>query len=1281
MATSVKRLDHHNDDRVRWRNYKFVPTPTRAGPRNSCCTRLTFSYMTPVAKDGYLRPPLTFEDVYLAPFWHAEALWEKAQAKYLHSAPAEFFRVFVGLERYYILWAIFFNVLDMIAEAVRPLILKAILREIDGDRDFNMLLLYSFLMFFASCLVGIGHSQYLNTANCKVGLRYSATMSSLIFSKLLKMYPLSATSGNALNLIVGDAKILADTSMWIFRFPGFSAIILYSIGMLFVEIGMAAFVGVSTLVLIMVLQWCVGSRQSWHQKRKQARSDKRLGLISEMISSIRGIKFNGWEEKTEARIGQMRALEVKSLLGFRTLWAVNEFLAAMATVGASVLAIIAYAYLSPTFNISSVFTAIAFFNLLRQPLQFIPLMISSISKGYTSLQRIKTFLEAEEKPAASHQAVKTQAEVEVRWKDAVVGWSVEKDSKASVLHKVSLQTQGPGLFGIIGKVGSGKSTFLSAMLQDAVVYEGDIRVSGSIGYAPQQAWIMNATIRDNILFGSKFVQDKYDRVVRACCLDVDFENLPAEDMTEIGEQGVNLSGGQKQRLALARCAYSDAQIMLFDDPLSALDASVAKKVFDSLFLEVLKDKTVFLVTHYLHLLGDCSRVFVLDGGRLTESGTYEELCARDNALLKEYVATPDEVDLGETLQAKPIAARGKAAGRTTSTSLAAADEAAAGERDAGEHLIVSENRETGMVTRKTWVRYFDAFGGWRYGAWIIVSSVFIEATFSLADWWLTHEKGKMLHVYGVLAIGNALTNVIRVTLFAMGTVRAAKVLHEKILNAVVSAPVLFFDVNPAGRVLQRMAGDFFDVEVVLPHFLEHAWLCMSHVIGIVVTMLILAPFTVIGLLPIFTFYFYLQKVYTANNRETKRLQSLSQSPVASVVSEAISGQQVIRAFNMESKYEVLFFKNFDGFTRSEVLMKHMGYWQHLRVQFCGACIAFTACLVCSLTTSAGVAGLVINFAIIINFYLGGWVYLMSETEAFLTSVERIGEYVDMKQEAARYIPGKCPVQPWPSAGRVEFDQVCLRYRPKLSLALKSASFTVPGGTTCGVVGRTGAGKSTLAVALFRLFEIESGQIRVDGVNMGELGLQACRRAISIVPQNPVLFNSNVRTNLDPFGEYNDSDMWMVLEKTNLIESIQQLILGENQDPKTLRSSVLEAQIAENGENLSVGTRQLFCLARAMLQKPKVMILDEATSALDLGTDRVVQKTLREQFKQCTVIIVAHRLETIASCDSIIVMSQGSVKEQGPPESLIKDTNGAFYKLVEATGKSLAELRASSDNGV
>ena len=309
-----------------------------------------------------------------------------------------------------------------------------------------------------------------------------------------------------------------------------------------------------------------------------------------------------------------------------------------------------------------------------------------------------------------------------------------------------------------------------------------------------------------------------------------------------------------------------------------------------------------------------------------------------------------------------------------------------------ERLIVDEHREEGMVTVETWIQYYHAFGGFKYFGAIIVSSILIEASFALSDWWLTYSVGEGLHIYGLLAICNAVTNVWRVTLFAFGTVGAATEFHNKILKAVIAAPVLFFDVNPAGRILQRFAGDFFDVEVMLPHFLEHAWLCVSHVIGIVATMCILTPYTIIGLIPVFIFYFRMQQVYSANNRETKRLQALAQSPMSSLISEAVGGKNIIRAFQMEEKYQLLFLKNFDGFARCELLMKQMGYWQHIRVQFCGACIAFTACVVCAFTsTNAGVAGLVINFSIIINFYLGGWVYLIAESEAFLTSVERIGE--------------------------------------------------------------------------------------------------------------------------------------------------------------------------------------------------------------------------------------------------------------------------------------------------
>eukprot|EP00942_MAST-04A_sp_MAST-4A-sp1_P008456 g8456.t1 len=360
-------------------------------------------------------------------------------------------------------------------------------------------------------------------------------------------------------------------------------------------------------------------------------------------------------------------------------------------------------------------------------------------------------------------------------------------------------------------------------------------------------------------------------------------------------------------------------------------------------------------------------------------------------------------------------------------------------------------------------------------------------------------------------------------------------------------------------------------------------------------------------------------------------------------------------------------KNFDGFSRCELLMKEMGYWQHIRVQFCGAAIAFTACLVCSFTTSnAGIAGLVINFAIIINFYLGGWVYLIAESEAFLTSVERIGEYCDMDQEAARYVVepfNKKNSNEWPLYGEVQFMDVCLRYRKDLPLALKNATFKVNKGTSTGVVGRTGAGKSTLAVALFRLFEIESGKILIDGVDIQKLGLMDVRRKLSI---------------------YSDAEIWDVLTKTKLDKMMEQLSSAAgapiSESKKNMnRQTILKTMIAENGSNLSVGTRQLICLARAMLRQPKLLILDEATSALDLETDRFMQKILKEQFKGCTVLVIAHRLETVITCDNIIVMGGGKVIEEGKPIDLLnkkgEDGHGPFKRLVEATGKTYEELLA------
>uniref|UniRef100_A0A665TRP0 ABC-type glutathione-S-conjugate transporter n=1 Tax=Echeneis naucrates TaxID=173247 RepID=A0A665TRP0_ECHNA len=1149
---------------------------------------------------------------------------------------------------------------------------------------------YATLMFLLSCLQSLFNHQYMYTC-FTVGMRVKTAVMGLVYRKSLVINSASrrtCTVGEIVNLVSADTQKLMDFVVYfnaVWLAPIEIALCLF---FLWQHLGPSALAGIATVILIFPLNGFIAKKRSKLQVKIQMKfMDGRIRLMNEILNGIKILKFYAWEKAFLEQVLGYREKELKALKKSQILYSIS-----IASFNSSSFLVRALFYVTlddrNVLDAQKVFVSMALINILKTPLSQLPFAISTTMQAVVSLRRLGKYLCSEELKVDNVSKAPLSSGRNLVIENGTFSWSTEGPP---CLRRINVRVPRGSLVAVVGHVGSGKSSLLSAMLGETEKRSGQVTVKGSVAYVPQQAWIQNATVQDNITFGREKLKTWYQRVLEVCALLPDLDILPAGDATEIGEKGLNLSGGQKQRVSLARAVYRKADVYMLDDPLSAVDAHVGQHIFDKVIgpKGVLRDKTRILVTHGMSFLPQADLILVLVDGEITESGSYQELLSRHGAFA-DFIHTFANTERKESAIQRDVSAVIKmcgipsiqsyetfglsvlSRGDSTNTNLQNMEPVSEEEQeqvpeDLGKLTVVDKAR-TGRVRLEMYKKYFKTIG-----LAIIIPIVFLYAFqqgASLAyNYWLSMwaddpvVNGTQIDTDLKLAVFGALGFVQGIAIFGTTVaisicgIIASRHLHMDLLINVLRSPMSFFESTPSGNLLNRFAKEIDAIDCMVPEGLKMMLSYVFKLMEVCIIVLMATPFAAVIILPLAFLYAFVQSFYVATSCQLRRLEAVSRSPIYTHFNETVQGASVIRAFGEQSRFILQANKRVD-FNQTSYFPRFVATrWLAVNLEFVGNGVVLAAAILSVMgksTLSPGIVGLAVSHSLQVTGILSWIVRSWTDVENNIVSVERVNEYAETAKEASWSKEGSTLPLAWPQTGTIEFQDYGLQYRKGLELALKGITLNIHEREKVGIVGRTGAGKSSLALGIFRILEAAKGRIFIDGVNIEDIGLHDLRSRITIIPQDPVLFSGSLRMNLDPFDTYTDEEVWSSLELAHLKNFVSNL------------PDKLNHECSEGGENLSLGQRQLVCLARALLRKTKILVLDEATAAVDLETDTLIQSTIRTQFEDCTVLTIAHRLNTIMDYTRVIVMDRGHISEMDSPANLITQ-RGQFYRMCREAG--------------
>lgn len=1286
-------------------------------------SKLVFGWVLPLFKYGYSNDleekdlyNTTKRDLSQSLGDELEKNWEIEQknAKQRHKQPKLINAIYKTFAKSYSVYGIILFLQAVVLRLTQPLVLAEYINYFDRVSKYSYgegwawatgVILMALLNVFIMHVAGLGTQR--------IGMRCRVACCSLIYRKVLKLNKASleqTAAGQVVNLLSNDVQRFDFASIylhyiWIMPIQAcIAAFVMYN------SVGVAALAGLLAITMQAVpLQGYLSRLQGQLRYKIAKRTDNRVTLMSEITSGIQVIKLYAWEKPFEKMVELARKVEIDIISQTSYIRGFSTALMVFTERATLFITVVTYVLMGYKLSSDKVFSMAQFFNTIQLYMAiFFPLALSMYAEAKISVGRIEEFLSLEEK--------KEQGAIEeigkagqIRMANVKAGWN--RNVIVDTLNDINLNIVPGTLTCVVGTVGSGKSSLLQLLLKEMPVHSGKVTLSGTISYASQEPWLFVSTVRNNILFGQEYSKSRYRNIVKVCALERDMDQFPHRDKTMVGERGVSLSGGQRARINLARAIYRDADIYLLDDPLSAVDTHVGKHLFDECIRKYLKGKTRILVTHQLQFLKEADQIVILNNGNVVRIGTFAELSAKELSHLKqeEEEQQPEE-ELANGVPKKRLMSV------TSETSTNIENE------DADEVPETQELMEKGALNSSNYIEYFRAGSGICFLIFLVVSLILAQVSCNAGDLWLTfwtnseetrqHNEALStldnfnnisidmrfgdqnlttaddsivfpnenedifnstqnfaysiesqyfyIYIYTGLIIMSILLTTLRSIIFVNICMTASRNLHNNMFKHILLATMRFFDTNPSGRILNRFSKDMGAVDELLPRAMLEAIQIFMVMSGILIMVFIVSPIMIVPAVFLAGAFYFIRKIYLATAQDVKRLEGITRAPVFSHVSASIAGLSTVRS----CKAELMISKEFDTLQD-----KHTSSW----FLFIAASEAFgfyldivSVLFLVVLTlrfllyddgnTYSGDVGLVISQSLILTGMLQYGMRQTAEVASQMTSVERVLQYTKLDKEGPfESSPTKRPHRDWPHSGKISFKNVNLRYVPSDPPVLKNLNIEIAPGEKVGIVGRTGAGKSSLISAIFRLAPFD-GIVSIDEIDSKSIGLIDLRSHISIIPQEPVLFSATVRHNLDPLQKSNDDQIWKALEDVGLKDAVDKL----------------DQYVSEGGTNFSVGQRQLMCLARAILRDNKVLVMDEATANVDPHTDSLIQTTIRKKFASCTVLTIAHRLNTIIDSNKVLVMNFGEAVEFGHPHELLRNANGFFSKMLHETGRTMED---------